>query len=217
MSDSKRPTRSDGDQTRERILEAAGRLIAANGFADTPVKAIAKAARVDQASINYHFGSRSGLYQAILIESHRRAIRLEILQAIDARTSSPSEKIRALIEEMVKAIQAKGSWHAAVFAREVLSPSANLKAVMNTEVLPKAAFLRKFISSYTGIPQDHPMLGQCLISILAPCLMLMIARRGIPGPVKEVLTMPQGRLADHLYDFAIAGLGGARERYMREG
>lgn len=215
MGDTERPTRSDGDQTRNRVLEAAGRLIASRGFADTPNKAIAKAAGVDQASINYHFGSRNELYQATLIESHRRAIRLETLQAIDARNASPSERIRALIEEMVETTYADSSWHAGVFAREVLSPSANLQAVMTSEVLPKIAFVQKFISSYTGIPQNHPMLAQCLVSVVAPCLMLMIAGSGMPGPVKEVLSTPKTCLADHLYDFAIAGLDRARKKYMK--
>ena len=73
-----RVLRADGEVTRSRILEAAGELIALHGFAETPSKAIATQAGVDLASINYHFGSRGGLYQAVLIEAHLGRIQREI-------------------------------------------------------------------------------------------------------------------------------------------
>ena len=49
-----RAGRSDGDLTKSKILDAAGRLIAQDGFAKTTSKAIAKLAEVDLAAINYH-------------------------------------------------------------------------------------------------------------------------------------------------------------------
>ena len=56
-----RAGRSDGDLTKSKILDAAGRLIAQDGFAKTTSKAIAKLAEVDLAAINYHFDGRDGL------------------------------------------------------------------------------------------------------------------------------------------------------------
>lgn len=214
MSKIERPTRSDGDQTRLNILEAAGRLIALRGFADTPNKTIAEAAGVDQASINYHFGNRNGLYKATLIEAHRRVIKLERLKQILASNSVPKEQIKLLVEELVDAIYVENGWHAVVFAREVLSPSANLQMVMAEEVFPKIAVVQQLICQYTGIPQGHPMLVQCLISVAAPCLMLMIAGRGMPGPVKEVLGMPKQNLVEHLHSFSVAGLDARAESYL---
>ncbi|EEH69933.1 transcriptional regulator, TetR family, partial [Acinetobacter sp. ATCC 27244] len=55
-----RARRSDGDITKSKILEAAGQLIAQNGFAKTSNKQIAKTAEVDLAAINYHFDGRDG-------------------------------------------------------------------------------------------------------------------------------------------------------------
>lgn len=65
-----RARRSDGDLTKSKILEAAGRLIAQLGWAKTSNKEIVKLAEVDLAAINYHFGGRDGLYQAVLSEAH---------------------------------------------------------------------------------------------------------------------------------------------------
>jgi AcrR family transcriptional regulator len=69
-----RTRRSDGDVTKSKILEAAGNLIAQNGFAQTTNKAIAQIAEVDLAAINYHFEGRDGLYKAVLAEAHTHYI-----------------------------------------------------------------------------------------------------------------------------------------------
>ena len=72
MNKPARGLRSDGEATRTRILEAAGELFATTGYAETSNKAIAAHAQVDLASINYHFGNRSDLYQAVLTEADRK-------------------------------------------------------------------------------------------------------------------------------------------------
>jgi TetR/AcrR family transcriptional regulator, regulator of cefoperazone and chloramphenicol sensitivity len=64
-----RSLRADGEATRAKILESAGRLFAAQGYAEATSKEIAADADVDLASINYHFGSRSGLYLTVLAGS----------------------------------------------------------------------------------------------------------------------------------------------------
>ena len=72
MAEARSKLRTDGQATRERILEAAGELIGANGYAQTTAKAVADRAEVSLTLINYHFGGREGLYRAVLIEAHRR-------------------------------------------------------------------------------------------------------------------------------------------------
>ena len=49
------------DITRERIPKAAERLFADRGYEETSVRAIVAKARMNQASINYHFGGKDGL------------------------------------------------------------------------------------------------------------------------------------------------------------
>src|SRR3954469_24947558 len=96
-----RRQRADGTGTRDRILECAGELFAATGYAETTAKAIAAAARVDLASINYHFGSRTGLYQAVLVEAHRRLITLELLERLERADAPATAKFERLIEVLV--------------------------------------------------------------------------------------------------------------------
>lgn len=61
---SRRGSRRDGEASRERILHAALRLFALQGFKNTSTRDIAKAAQVNIASLNYYFGDKAGLYRA---------------------------------------------------------------------------------------------------------------------------------------------------------
>lgn len=198
--------RADGEETRRRILESAGVLIAENGFADTSSKSIAAHAEVDLASINHHFGNRNGLYQQVLVEAHRRIIKLDDLQALVMSSLAPQEKLRVFIDNLVKLAQAERGWHTRVLARELLAPSSNLQTLVTEELQPKLALIVEILSEITRIPKTDPVLLRCLISVAAPSLMLIAASNGLPGPAQQVLAMPQAVLSNHLYTFAIAGL-----------
>ncbi|MBS0397934.1 MAG: TetR/AcrR family transcriptional regulator, partial [Proteobacteria bacterium] len=90
MNKPARGLRADGKITRTRILEAAGELFATTGYAETSNKAIAAQAQVDLASINYHFGNRSGLYQAVLAESYGQVLGLANLKQLVGSELAPS-------------------------------------------------------------------------------------------------------------------------------
>jgi AcrR family transcriptional regulator len=61
-------------ERRERILAAATELIAARGYADAPIDAIARAAGVSPPVLYDHFASKLALYEAVL-DSHFASLR----------------------------------------------------------------------------------------------------------------------------------------------
>ncbi|CAN7548045.1 TetR/AcrR family transcriptional regulator [Acidovorax sp. LjRoot117] len=63
-----RAARSDGEDTRARLLRAALQLFSEKGFAQTSVRAIAEAAGTNVAAIGYHFGDKAQLYTATFYE-----------------------------------------------------------------------------------------------------------------------------------------------------
>lgn len=74
-----------GEQTRERLLDAAESLFAQKGFYGVTVRAIAREAQSDPALVAYYFGGKRELFDAVLL---RRAdklntIRLEWLEACE--------------------------------------------------------------------------------------------------------------------------------------
>ena len=52
--------------TQDKIIKAACRAFARNGYEGASIRAIVAEADVNQAAINYHFGSKEGLYRAVL-------------------------------------------------------------------------------------------------------------------------------------------------------
>ena len=60
-----KPLRSDGQEARNRLLDAALKLFADKGFSQTSTREIAQAAKANLASISYYFGDKEGLYRAV--------------------------------------------------------------------------------------------------------------------------------------------------------
>lgn len=205
MSKTRKVSRVDGDATKARILEGAGDLFARQGFAETTGKAIAEQAGVDLASINYHYGSCSGLYQAVLAEAHRRVVSLADLSLLAERDLAPSDRLLALLEGIVGSVTRAEGWHVRVLARELGSPSSHLQALFTDEIAPKLSYVVDIISAVTGLPQDDPAVLRCLLSVGAPCLMLLIGSN-LPGPLQMIAQMPQHELVRHLHSYAMAGL-----------
>ena len=67
IPDDTRKTRSDGAQSRERLLLAAMRLFAEQGFATTSTREIALAAGTNIASISYYFGDKAGQQSLVAV------------------------------------------------------------------------------------------------------------------------------------------------------
>lgn len=206
--------RKDGAVTYRRILEAAGKLYAEKGMAETKNKAIAALAEVDLASINYHFGSRAGLYQQTLIAAHAHFIDQATLAELYHRDIPTKAKFEQFIALLTDAVLSPSSWHAKLIARELLSPSSSLSVLMSDEVMPKFTWVRKIIGEVSGIPADSDAILPCVISIVAPCLMMLVVSEEVPGPMKFVRAMDKQTLQDYLNTFAYAGLQATGAQYQ---
>jgi AcrR family transcriptional regulator len=137
MTEATSNRRTDGQATRERILEAAGELFAADGYAQTTAKAIADRAEVSLTLINYHFDGREGLYRAVLIEAHRRLGKLSDLRDLAESELPATAKLRVLIYGLVRpATKRQPGWHINVLAREIFAPSANFPSCSRPRCRP---------------------------------------------------------------------------------
>ncbi|MFT3756768.1 MAG: TetR/AcrR family transcriptional regulator [Pseudoxanthomonas sp.] len=215
MHKARRGPRADGEATRARILHAAGELFAASGYAETTSKAVAARAGVDLASINYHFGNRDGLYQAVLIEAHSRWVDFADLQQLAHSALPAQEKLKALLQQLVHtAVDDAEDWRLAVLAAEFLAPSSHIQVLTHSEAPMKVSLILDILGEITGVPAKEPALSRCMLSIIAPCLMLLLVnRRGMPGFMQTLRKMSNTTLVDHLYQFTSAGLEAIGREY----
>ena len=103
---SRRPASVSGDETRERIVQAAIDTLDSEGIVGTSARAIARKGTFNQALIFYHFGSVDGLLvEAAKAEGTKRAIRYaESL----SKVSTTTELIR-VAHEIHRHEQSSGS------------------------------------------------------------------------------------------------------------
>jgi AcrR family transcriptional regulator len=94
------PTRTnDPDRTRADILEVATREFAEKGLAGARVDLIAEATRTSKRMIYYYFGSKEGLYIAVLEQEYRRIRETEAQLHLD--DLSPEDALRKLVGSTV--------------------------------------------------------------------------------------------------------------------
>ena len=118
---------SKSERTKLRIQQAAAKLFASRSFETVSTRAIAKEAGVDAALIHHYFGSKEGLFQAVL----NAAIRPEQLEALVV-SESPDDWGRQLVRAADKV------W---------TSPAAPaLKAVVRRVLVGHEGMLREFVT-----------------------------------------------------------------------
>lgn len=66
-----RPRDGNPEETRRQILEAAARAFSESGFVGATTRTVAARAGVNVATLHYHYGSKEGLYRAVLAHASR--------------------------------------------------------------------------------------------------------------------------------------------------
>ena len=90
----------DGVSTQEEILEASDRLFCAQGYGPTSTHAIAREARISQASLYHHFSGKQDVLLALLLRTVRPSADLaeQLVAGGDAADDDggPAERLRRL-------------------------------------------------------------------------------------------------------------------------
>lgn len=92
-----------GEETREKILNAAEELFSENGFSATSVRAITTKAGVNLAALNYHFGSKDAVIDAVF---ERRVgplsqERLRLLDEVEAATGPEGPDLESILRALL--------------------------------------------------------------------------------------------------------------------
>ncbi len=198
------------DDTKARLLEAAGEEFAARGFERAGVRTICDRAGVKNlAAISYHFGSKEQLYVEAVVEAHRCATQL-IPESAFAR-GTPAEHLRRFVHTFlgdVMSMSRDDRWHNTLILREMLQPTAASDVLVREAIRPR--FERLVAILRRACPRaDVRRLHAMAFSVVGQCLHYKTAR-----PISERLVgveayeaLDLDYLTDHITSFCLAALG----------
>lgn len=92
--------------TRERLLDAAIRLLEEKGYARTTTRQIVAAADSHLPAVNYYFGSKERLLEEAIVEALRRWAQTTMAVAEEPGPLDPAERLRRSIERFFATLEA---------------------------------------------------------------------------------------------------------------
>jgi AcrR family transcriptional regulator len=200
------------EETRARLLEAAAEVFAEVGYHAATIRQICARAQANVALVNYHFGDKSVLYEAVLQSLLRDSAVLEVQQQLTRAGRAPEETLREIIYLRLRGIlhHERHSWHLRLLCHEIANPSPVAANVQKLFLQPIAARAAALVGSIMGLPADHPTTRLCVFSIAGQVIFHVLgstAMGKLTGrpPITEAECET---LADHITEFSLA--------YMRQ-
>ncbi|MFH1155232.1 MAG: CerR family C-terminal domain-containing protein [Pseudomonadota bacterium] len=199
--------------TKLRILGAAGDIFGRQGFKTATVRAIAKAAKANVASINYHFRDKEGLYSAVLEDIFTTVFRtIPVVMAPDS-IALPEQRLRFFIRGMFHRFLSSRGWaglggKGKLIAREFLDPTPALATIVSTYIRPHRNILVGMIGEIAQADPESEPVQACALSIIGQCIYYAFAENVIQQ-IAPGLAPKDGNLdhlADHVTQFSLGGI-----------
>ena len=198
------------DSTRQKLLTAACEVFAENGFKNTTVRDICNRAEVNIAAINYHFGNKEKLYEAVWENSNRAAVKKRMDELDLARTDAPEKRIRLFVKTLLRNIldQNRPEWDFRIVAHEMISPTAAFDIIVERAIRPGFLFLKELVQEMLGEDVPKEKVEKCTLSIVGQCLYYRFANPVVLQLLPEQTFDEKGldELSDHITEFSLAAL-----------
>jgi len=199
-------------ETRRKLIDAAGAVFAERGLHAATTKEITKRAGVNGAAINYHFRDKFELYAAVI----RHALSITpVAQSARVLTGRPEDRLRAHVEELIDDLYSpsRPAWRATLLAHEFVQPTAALDGVMEELIRPRANLVHDIVRGILGPKASEEQVLRAAMSIGAQCFMYLyqseVVRRLHPQLVRDE---NPGKVVEHIVEFSLAALRGMRRR-----
>lgn len=174
--DDGRKTRSDGAQSRERLLLSAMRLFAGQGFAKTSTREIALAAGTNVAAISYYFGDKAGLYRAAFSKPSPHS------ESDIAAFTDPAFSLRESLVAFYSGLLAplkqgdRARLCMRLWFREMLEPTGLWNEEIDNGIKPAHAGLVAVLSRHLGVPQADDDMSRLAFCIVGLAIQMIVTR-----------------------------------------
>lgn len=138
------------DETRESILDAATRAFSRDGFAAVSTRTLAAGAGVNVATLSYHFGSKQGVYEAVVARVYDRIRGAAAELGPHLARGTLRDKIAAVVDFARRERDA-----VRLLQREVLDHGRLTPATHEGHFLPNVQDNATLLAAFLDIPLDR--------------------------------------------------------------
>jgi AcrR family transcriptional regulator len=198
---------SASQETRRRLLLAAGEIFAERGYHAATIKEITDRAGASLASVNYHFRDKAELYAAVLRRIGEEAA--ELIPPDDALSGDAAERFRQFIQwYCVKSMgRNRPTWERILLAREMIEPTTAFYSLLEIVFQPLNEKLSGLIAELLGVRPSHKSVGLVAASVFGQCIYHLKHQQFIGHMHPQLGNHPSVEsLAAHIADFSLAGL-----------
>jgi len=199
------------DDTRTRILNAAGPIFAEKGYEAATVREICHEATVNLASVNYYFGGKERLYLEVMRLAHSARFGPTLRRQWPADTP-PQSKLREFIHGMLTRLLGPEitPWQEQLMVREIMNPTPIGRELLREHLQNRFGQLQEILDEI--LPADTPSYKRHQIgfTIIGQCVFYRSGRNIVPLLVgEEELSACYGieQLAEHISQVSLAALG----------
>jgi TetR/AcrR family transcriptional regulator, regulator of cefoperazone and chloramphenicol sensitivity len=207
-----RKTNSSTVDTRELILNAAGRIFAKNGFHATTVRQITQEAGVNLAAVNYHFHDKQELYVSVLKRAHQAAANTAEADYAD----TPRQQLRTFIRTFLAYLldPKRPEWQGSLIAREMAQPTQALDRLVAESIAPVKRRIVGIVRELLGPDVPETRVNLSCASIIGQCLHYVHCREMITRLFPKGSSLPRDieTLSDHVFEFSLGGLTAMKDR-----
>lgn len=159
--------------TRESLLESATEVFVEKGFSGARVEEIARRAKANKAMIYYHFGSKEGLYKAVLLQ-HIGGLHEEIARV--AHDADPLARLLAFYSGLGQTFQSRPALPFMMF-REILAGGVHMDAEVARALKAALNFVRVTIEEGIAAGRIRPVNPLFVhLSTIAPMMLFCVSR-----------------------------------------
>jgi len=199
-------------ETRIRILEAAAAIFAQHGFAATTIRQICSKAQVNLAAVNYHFGSKEGLYRETIRYVRSRSYEsYPTTYGLDA-DSSPEQQLRAFVRSFLlrTSFDEKTQEFGSIVMREMVEPTTALDMMLDEGIRSLFAQLVGIVSDLLPEDTDAETILASARSIISQCLFYLFSRSVISrmSPEEKFGLEDIDRVSEQILRFSLCALKG---------
>lgn len=201
--------RSDGIETRKKILSAASKLFSENGFKQTANADISRESGVNSALINYYFGDKETIYREAWTHSLKNALAKHPADGGVPAGAPARRRLRGVIAATVRRYSDPQCFDGGILNQEIASPTGLLEDVHENTIFRLRENLMRIVSEYLGEGISNEDLRMSVYSIVAMCI----------SPQKKIQRIEKTepfpydveKRIEHVYRFSVAGLNAVRK------